>query len=226
LAQGDYLLLLSADDFLLPGAIERAVAVLDRQPEVGLVLGAWLLYRAGDALEGAPPGNGGATLLDPVAFIDCLAVENSVATATAVVRTSVQRELGGYLLDLPHSGDLEMWLRFALHSRIAYVDKLQAAYRRHEGNMSLRYAGLPDFQQRKIAFMMHLGEIRRRLHNGAVLEIRIRRRLLSRALILAALALRDRQVANLSPLLAFSLLNGLACLGLMLRQGSGFLRQA
>ena len=34
-----YYLLLSADDYLLPGALQRAVRVLDRHPEVGFVFG-------------------------------------------------------------------------------------------------------------------------------------------------------------------------------------------
>src|SRR6516165_7020222 len=35
----DYLLLLSADDYLLPGALDRAAALLDAHPEVGFVFG-------------------------------------------------------------------------------------------------------------------------------------------------------------------------------------------
>src|SRR3954447_20909731 len=36
---GDYCLLLSADDMLVPGALARAATVLDRHPEVGLTHG-------------------------------------------------------------------------------------------------------------------------------------------------------------------------------------------
>src|SRR5215471_13341349 len=35
----DYMLLLSADDYLLPGALDRAAAVLDAHLEVGFVFG-------------------------------------------------------------------------------------------------------------------------------------------------------------------------------------------
>ena len=45
LAHDDYMLLLSADDYLLPGALARAVAVLDAEPHVGLVHGAWFWCR-------------------------------------------------------------------------------------------------------------------------------------------------------------------------------------
>jgi glycosyltransferase involved in cell wall biosynthesis len=40
MARDDYLLVLSADDFLLPGALARAIGVLDAQPDVGLAHGA------------------------------------------------------------------------------------------------------------------------------------------------------------------------------------------
>src|SRR5262249_23190407 len=52
-------------------------------------------------------------------------------------------------------GDMEMWLRFARHGDIGFIDADQAVYRRHQGNMSLAYLdgllGLPDLEQRKAA---------------------------------------------------------------------------
>ena len=39
LAAGDYVVLLSADDMLTPGALERATSVMERHPNVGLVYG-------------------------------------------------------------------------------------------------------------------------------------------------------------------------------------------
>ena len=224
LAQGDYFLLLSADDFLLPGAIERAVAVLGTWPDVGLVHGAWLPYRVGDTLD-CRTDNGGAARVDPVAFIDALAVQNSVATATAIVRASAQRMLGGYLAELPHAGDLEMWLRFALYSQVAYVNALQAVYRRHADNMSLRYHARADFEQRKIAFLMHLGEIRRRLPNGAALEGRIRRRLMRQAVRFSTRALRKGRIVELAALLRFLLTSGSTLLLLALQLRLGLHRQ-
>src|SRR5437867_2134071 len=38
-ASGDYLLLLSADDLLTPGALARAASIMDRHPEVGFTFG-------------------------------------------------------------------------------------------------------------------------------------------------------------------------------------------
>ena len=42
-ADGDYVLLLSADDLLTPGALERAIAPMDAYPEVGVSFGRQIL---------------------------------------------------------------------------------------------------------------------------------------------------------------------------------------
>ena len=177
-AQSDYMLLLSADDFLLPGALDRAIAVLDSDPEIGLVWGPFIEYRNGEPLPVAPAsaGNAGAEVLDAKSFIRNLAVSNFIHTATAVVRTSVQKRLGGYLPELPHAGDLEMWVRFALYSKVAKVKTTQAVYRRHDSNMSLGYPGFLDFEQCRKVFRLHYREIGERLPTGTNLEYWIRQR--------------------------------------------------
>jgi hypothetical protein len=72
-----------------------------------------------------------------------------------VVRGSVQRAVGGYRPELPHAGDLEMWLRIAAVSDIAYVRGVpQACYRKHASSMLRTTYGskLVDLRQRKEAF--------------------------------------------------------------------------
>jgi hypothetical protein len=56
------------------------------------------------------------------------------------------------LPDLTHSGDMEMWLRFAAHGPVGFIDAIQAVYRRHSTNMSGGYSAEQDFLQRKLAF--------------------------------------------------------------------------
>ncbi len=172
-ARGDYLLLLSADDFLLPGALARAAAVLDADPEVGLTPGATRALGPDAAL---PPGLLGERTPRPIstwAMIERLARGNFVATATAVVRTSLQKALGGYLPELPHSGDLEMWLRFALTSGVTFIRAPQATYRRHETNMSNAYDAKTDFDQCVAAFRPHMDAIRNLKALGPSLAIRV-----------------------------------------------------
>jgi glycosyltransferase involved in cell wall biosynthesis len=191
-AAGDYFLLLSADDFLLAGALARAVAVFDARPEVGLVWGATVLYRDGEPLPGESAGakNGGARMLDPMAFIRTLAHGNCVPQSSAMVRTSLQKQLGGYRSELPHAGDLELWLRFALHSSVVRLAATQSAYRLHDENMSRGYRGVDDFEQCRNAFRMQYDAIRARLPGGTELEAWIRRRYAFMGLIWAKTARR------------------------------------
>jgi hypothetical protein len=71
-----------------------------------------------------------------------------------VVRTELQKRLGGYRRELPHSGDLEMWLRLAAHASAGILSQYQAAHRLHGNNMQFFYYRdhLPDLEQRKAAF--------------------------------------------------------------------------
>jgi hypothetical protein len=69
----------------------------------------------------------------------CFEAGNFVPTPTALVRTEVQHLLGGYRSDLPHTGDLEMWMRFAAHGPVGVVHALQAYKGNHESNMSIQY---------------------------------------------------------------------------------------
>ncbi len=161
-ATGDYMLLLSADDYLLPHALERAVAMLDAHPEMSLCVGqARVLLADGGTREvrvDLGQGPAGDRVLDGREFIQMLVDAggaNTVVAGTAVVRTRWLRELGGYREDMPHTGDLEMWMRLAAHGSVGIIDAPQAAYRRHAANMSDGYArnyGMADLRQRRDAF--------------------------------------------------------------------------
>jgi glycosyltransferase involved in cell wall biosynthesis len=78
---------------------------------------------------------------------------NQVHMSGAIVRTAVQRRVGGYRPELPHAGDFEMWLRLATQGEIGFVDRFQIAARMHESNMSSGYYTdrTADFRQRGLA---------------------------------------------------------------------------
>lgn len=134
---GTYSLLLSADDMLAPGALRRAVDVLDGHPDVALLYGERVEFRdtPPDAVSTAPPS---IRIWEGAEFVErcCTEVRNPISTPAAVVRTSVQKAVGGYRPSLPHAGDLEMWLRLAARGRVAELrGVVQAYYRLHDTNM-------------------------------------------------------------------------------------------
>lgn len=155
-ACGDYMLILSADDYLLPGALTRSASLMDANPEVGFTFGKAL------TLDDRSAARQTHTVMDKTdwrilagpEFIELSGSHNIVPTPTAVVRTELQKRVRGYRPELPHSGDMEMWLRLAAHASVGMLEAYQAVYRLHASNMSLGYTTTwwPDLQQRKAAF--------------------------------------------------------------------------
>jgi len=140
-ATADYCLLLSADDALAPGALARAAQVLDRHPEVGLAYGTALIMTDDSTVQApADADSSDYRILSPHQFLKrCFERGNPVPTPTAITRTRLQHQLGGYRADLPHAGDMEMWMRFAAHAPVAALRSVQAYYRMHSANMSNFY---------------------------------------------------------------------------------------
>jgi glycosyltransferase involved in cell wall biosynthesis len=171
-ASGDYTLLLSADDLLTPGALGRAASLMDAHPEVGFTYGRGIKTSDPERDRSIPPGNYSYRIIPGPEFIRsyCATGENDVDTATAVVRTRVQKKVGGYRKELPHAGDMEMWLRFAANAAVGFVDADQAYYRLHGQNMSVDYRHLRDFIERRAVFNSFFREYGNRIPRGRTLE--------------------------------------------------------
>jgi glycosyltransferase involved in cell wall biosynthesis len=164
-AAGDYCLLLSADDLITRGALARAAGVMEADPRVGMTFGEVIRTEAPDFAAVPPPGTYETVVHDGPAFVEacCRACSNLVETATAVVRTRVHKLIGGYRPELPHAGDLEMWLRCASVSAIGCVAAPQGFYRRHATNMSCGYVSRRDYDQVRAAFDTFFADFGRRL---------------------------------------------------------------
>lgn len=167
-ADGDYVVLLSADDRLVPGALGRAAALLDAHPEVGFCYGRPLRFRHGGPLPPARTRGRGAAVYPGMWWLERRFREGTgcITSPEVMVRTSLQREVGGYDPALPHAGDIEMWMRLAAHADVGYVRGAdQAYYRVHGENMStVDFGGqLDDLRQRKVAYESVLAKCADRL---------------------------------------------------------------
>ncbi|WP_342237876.1 glycosyltransferase family A protein [Inquilinus sp. OTU3971] len=138
-AQSDYFIILCSDDYLAPGALEYAVDLMEAHPEVHLTYGASRFLGTEEVLESrcsleCPRW----TIKDGPTFLRdiCRIGRNIISGPTAIVRTSVQKQVGHYNPKLIHTDDLEMWLRFALQGSIATTDAVQAVARVHPSNQS------------------------------------------------------------------------------------------
>jgi GT2 family glycosyltransferase len=156
-ADGDYVVLLSADDRLVPGALVRAAALLDAHPEVGFCYGRPLRFQHGGPLPAARTATTGSAVYPGRWWLERRFREGTgcITSPEVVVRTALQRKVGGYDPLLPHAGDIEMWMRLAAHADVGFVRGAdQAFYRVHGSNMSATdFSGqLDDVRQRRAAF--------------------------------------------------------------------------
>lgn len=188
---GDYTVLLSADDLLTPGALGRAVRLMEAEPEVGFVYGHPVSFR--DTPPAARTRTRSWTVWRGEEWIQgrCERARNCTSSPEVVMRTSVQKEIGGYRADLPHSGDFEMWMRAAVVADVGRVNGAdQAFYRVHDDSMlRTTFAGwLPDLEGRRDAFIAILGpDVARRPADADSLLTIARRGLANEALTRARL---------------------------------------
>jgi hypothetical protein len=89
----------------------------------------------------------GERILGRLESIELSGADNLVATCSAPVRTELQKRIGGYREELPHTGDMEMWLPFGAHASVGFIFAYQGVYRRHRANMSTAYYFLRDGSQ-------------------------------------------------------------------------------
>jgi glycosyltransferase involved in cell wall biosynthesis len=153
-AESDYFLLLSADDLLVPGALLRATTILDAEPDVVLTYGDGIEWQDSSPFPTIDLKPGLIWTRQNLVRDMCIDGANLVTTPTAIGRTKVQKSIGGYRPSLPHSGDMEMWLRFGSRGAVARIEAVQAIYRKHSSNMSDAYHGADwgDYWHRKAAF--------------------------------------------------------------------------
>jgi glycosyltransferase involved in cell wall biosynthesis len=154
LAYAPFFMLLSADDLLAPGAIRRALGVMQEHTEIAMTYGASLDF------DGTPPVAPSVDETWSIAsgpdFISqlCRQAVDFVPTPSVILRTAAQHAAGPYRAELPHSGDLEMWLRVALHGSVASTQAVQCFKRVHGANMSVAASDniLRDYEQRAAAY--------------------------------------------------------------------------
>jgi glycosyltransferase involved in cell wall biosynthesis len=153
----EYCVLLSADDMLTLGSLQRATSIMDSDMRIGMVYGPTVHFKEECELPKSLPQSWSVSKWSGHEWLErrCRAGHNVITSPEVVVRGTVQRAVGGYNPELPHAGDLEMWLRIAAVSDIGYIRKVpQAFYRVHSASMMRsKYNGqLLDLYQRRAVF--------------------------------------------------------------------------
>lgn len=201
-ADGDYVVLLSADDLLAPGSLARATDLLEAHPEVGFVYGFSCAFV--DRLPRPRPRARSWSIWTGPQWLaeNCRRGTNPVSTPDVVMRTSVLRELEGYDARLPHAADFLLWLRATTRAGVGRVNGAdQAFYRMHGKNMhATEFAGMyHDITERRAAFEIVFGEPGGPGADLAHLHEAAKRALARTALITACRAYRLESTASDDP---------------------------
>lgn len=216
-ARGTYVVLLSADDLLAPGALARATRLMDAHPGIGFTYGRKIRFHDGEPLPPARATSGAGTSIPGWSWIAerCRRADNDIASPEVVVRAALHHRLGGYRPDLPHTADLELWLRLAAHGDVGVLDADQAYYRQHAASMQVSRHGseLIRLEQRRDAFAALLDQPGAVAGSAGRLRRRVVRRLAAEALWLAAGERARGRRASSDLLLAFAREVGGARLG-------------
>lgn len=137
-ATGKYVKFLCADDFLLPGCLERMVSALESNDSATLVtVGRYLVNENGKILASKNFSKQDALIPGKYAITRCLFGANYIGEPSA---TMYRRETlnKGFNIKFPHLVDLEMWFRLLEKGDLISISRPFCAIRRHEFQMTQR----------------------------------------------------------------------------------------
>lgn len=154
----DYMLLISADDMVAPGALTRAAAFMEARPSVGLVYGHAQKFTDQPEVRKAFPFPTWTTWRgDEWIDLQLGRSWSNISSPEAVVRTSVQHAAGLYDPALKHTLDVEMWLRIAALADVGHINGAdQAYYRRAPTSYSAKFGIYQDIEERWRAYSQFL----------------------------------------------------------------------
>jgi glycosyltransferase involved in cell wall biosynthesis len=148
LAKGRYICFVDSDDVVLPTRFEKQVAVLDRDPEVGLVFAdAWIIDSAGERIGRfgdvypVVAGDVAEMLMLHYCFIPMI---------TVMVRADVLRRTGPFLKPGPIS-DYIKWIEIAHVSRTHYDPEPLGCWRRHVQSTSKKANKVKSYARTRAA---------------------------------------------------------------------------
>ena len=133
LANGKYVANIDADDLAMPGRLEEQVAFMERNPEVGVLGGAFeLITDSGAAIDIIRHP------LEDSQLRSAILRYNPICHSSVILRKDIVLALGGYRSIFVPSEDYDLWLRMSERSRLANLHNVLVRYRIHRNQLSVR----------------------------------------------------------------------------------------
>lgn len=208
-AASDYMIILCADDLLAPGALGRAVSIMERYPSISFAYGEDVEYQDGETLPEFPSSAvDDWQIMTGPAFIEerCRNPAGYIAAGAVVARTAIHKKAGHYRPELPYTDDLEIMLRMAALGDVAKTGTVQGVRRIHHANMSgaFQKAKIHDLLQREAAFESFFSREGQSLANAAALQRLSRQSLAERAYWWALRDVFKRRIDSSRDLFSFA----------------------
>ncbi len=135
MARGDFVVILGADDILLPDFLEAAVAFLDAEPGCSMLHGAAIWIDAEGRRNGGTGPGWARVTPGPQAMLDIF--RHGFCLTTMVMRTAAIRGSGPFDESWLELIDVWLFCRLCGVGDIGYLDQPLVKYRVHEGAMSI-----------------------------------------------------------------------------------------
>lgn len=157
-ASADYFMILCSDDLLAPGALHRAIALMERDRSICFTHGQEITLSKDHP---PPPLSGRNKTVEwrtmtgkEFVWASCTNPANYINGGTMVIRTAAQKRAGYFRSHLTSTIDLEMMLRLAQLGGVGETSAVQGLRRLHGANMSELYASdyAAELRQRLSAF--------------------------------------------------------------------------
>jgi len=148
-ARGQWVHILHADDFVLPGFYSRLRESLSGRNDVAAAFTRWMTVDEADRETWRAPAERetAGVLADS---LDRIAAAGIIQCASIVVLKSAYQEVGGFRSDLSYVLDWEMWVRLASRRPFWYEPELLACYRVHMKSETSRLRRLGEDLQDQV----------------------------------------------------------------------------
>lgn len=128
IARGKYIMRLDADDYLELSAVAIMTAILEADPELGLVFPDYYYVDANGNVTGQERRH---HFDDEVSLYD-----QPAHGACTLIRTEFLRNLGGYDESFTCQDGYELWIKFVSFHKVTNISRPLFSYRRHGNNLT------------------------------------------------------------------------------------------